>query len=91
MLSIHSILNSSKEFNVSLSLPEPLSFITKNRSHIMRCVHTDGVTLKADWIIKKDHVPPTYPLEIPQIFEQNNNINHSYISFNIYLENRSQW
>ena len=43
---------------------DPCPLITKNRSNITRWVHTDGVTLAADWIINKDHVPPVYPLEI---------------------------
>ena len=42
---------------------EPLPLITKNRSHITRWVYRDGVKLTADWIIKRDHVPPVEPLE----------------------------
>ena len=39
---------------------EPFPHITKNRD-ITRWFHTDGVTLAAEWIIKRNYVPPVYP------------------------------
>ena len=40
-----------------------MSHIITNRD-ITRWVHNNGVTLAAKWIIKRDYIPPVYPLQI---------------------------